>query len=195
VTDKKSALAAQQRERILNAAKTCFVENGLAHTTMRDIASKADMSLGNIYRYFKNKEALIEAFIETDNQELGEAFALLDNAKDFKATLQEIGGEIIKEIANKAELLLYTDILSEALRDEKIMSIVTLDHAERSLAKSLDKAKKIQRVQLSLSVDITALSIISFIENAALKCVINKKYSVRTAKKQFKHYIDLVIAS
>jgi TetR/AcrR family transcriptional repressor of uid operon len=195
VTDKKSALAAQQRKRILCAAKTCFVENGLAHTTMRDIASKADMSLGNIYRYFKNKEALIEAFIEVDNQELGEAFTLLDNAKDFKTTLQEIGGEIIKEIANKAELLLYTDILSEALRDEKIMSIVTLDHAERSLAKSLDNAKKDQRVQLSLSVDITALAIISFIENAALKCVINKKYSVRSAKKQFKQYIDLVIAS
>lgn len=195
MTDKKSALAAQQRKRILCAAKTCFVENGLAHTTMRDIASKADMSLGNIYRYFKNKEALIEAFIEVDNQELGEAFTLLDNAKDFKTTLQEIGGEIIKEIANKAELLLYTDILSEALRDEKIMSIVTLDHAERSLAKSLDNAKKDQRVQLSLSVDITALAIISFIENAALKCVINKKYSVRSAKKQFKQYIDLVIAS
>ena len=194
MTDKKSALA-QQRKRILCAAKTCFVENGLAHTTMRDIASKADMSLGNIYRYFKNKEALIEAFIEVDNQELGEAFTLLDNAKDFKTTLQEIGGEIIKEIANKAELLLYTDILSEALRDEKIMSIVTLDHAERSLAKSLDNAKKDQRVQLSLSVDITALAIISFIENAALKCVINKKYSVRSAKKQFKQYIDLVIAS
>ena len=194
MTDKKSALA-QQRKRILCAAKTCFVENGLAHTTMRDIASKADMSLGNIYRYFKNKEALIEAFIEVDNQELGEAFTLLDNAKDFKTTLQEIGGEIIKEIANKAELLLYTDILSEALRDEKIISIVTLDHAERSLAKSLDNAKKDQRVQLSLSVDITALAIISFIENAALKCVINKKYSVRSAKKQFKQYIDLVIAS
>ena len=195
MTDKKSALAAQQRERILNAAKICFVENGLAHTTMRDIASKADMSLGNIYRYFKNKEALIEAFIEADNQELGEAFDHLDSAKDFKATLKEIGGEIIKEIANKAELLLYTDILSQALRDEKIMSIVTLDQAERSLAKSLDKAKKHQRVQLPLTVDTTALAVISFIENAALKCVINKKYSVRTAKKQFKQYIDLVIDS
>lgn len=171
------------------------MENGIARTTMRDIASSADMSLGNIYRYFKNKEALIEAFIEADNQELGEAFSFLDNAKDFKATLQEIGGEIIKEIANKAELLLYTDILSEALRDEKIMSIVTLDHGERSLANSLEKAKRGQQVQLSLSVDITALAIIAFIENAALKCVISKKYSVRTAKKQFKQYIDLVIDS
>ena len=75
------------------------------------------------------------------------------------------------------------------------MSIVTLDHGERSLANSLEKAKRGQQVQLSLSVDITALAIIAFIENAALKCVISKKYSVRTAKKQFKQYIDLVIDS
>jgi AcrR family transcriptional regulator len=191
--NKASALAVQQRERILNSAKLCFIEHGLVHTTMRDIAARAEMSLGNIYRYFKNKEALIEDFIKADNQEVGEAFALLDSAGNFKAMFQEIGSEYIKEIANKAELLIYTDILSQALRDEKILSIVTLDHSERMLAKSLEKALKEERVKLSLSVDTAALAIISFIENAAFKCVINKKYSVREARKQFKQYVDIIM--
>ncbi|MFT6898553.1 MAG: TetR/AcrR family transcriptional repressor of uid operon [Paraglaciecola sp.] len=193
MTKKISALATQQRERILSAAKQCFVETGLARTTMRDISSQADMSLGNIYRYFKNKEALIETFIEADNQEIGEAFELLDSAKNFKAILQELGIELIKEISNKSKILVYTDILSEALRNEKILSIVTLDHGERMLAKSLEKAQKEGRIQLSLPVDTAALAIIAFIENAALKCVISKKYSVRTAKKQFKQYLDIIV--
>ncbi len=186
-------LATQQRARILSAAKQCFIENGLARTTMRNIAGEADMSLGNIYRYFKNKEALIETFIAADNQEVGEAFALLDSAKNFKAILLEIGSQFIKEIANKSEILLYTDILSEALRNEKILSMVTLDHGEYMLAKSLEKAQKAQRIQLSLPADTAALAITAFIENAALKCIINKKYSVRTAKKQFKQYLDIIV--
>ncbi len=193
MTKKSSELAIQQRARILSAAKQCFIENGLARTSMRNIAGEAEMSLGNIYRYFKNKEALIETFIEMDNQEVGEAFALLDSAKNFKAILQEIGSQFITEIANKSEILLYTDILSEALRNEKILALVTLDHGERMLAKSLEKAQKEQRIQLSLPADTAALAIIAFIENAALKCIINKKYSVRSAKKQFKQYLDIIV--
>ncbi|EPJ47639.1 MAG: hypothetical protein OFPII_10510 [Osedax symbiont Rs1] len=193
MTIKSSGLAIQQRARILSAAKQCFIENGLAHTSMRNIAGEAEMSLGNIYRYFKNKEALIETFIAVDNQEVGEAFALLDSTKNFKAILQEIGSQFITEIANKSEILLYTDILSEALRNEKILALVTLDHGERMLAQSLEKAQNEQRIQLSLPADTAALAIIAFIENAALKCIINKKYSVRTAKKQFKQYLDIIV--
>ena len=193
MTDKKSLLIAQQRERILNAAKACFVANGLPRTTMREIADNADMSLGNIYRYFANKEALIAAFIESDNHELGVAFALLDTNTDFKAQLCIVGSEIIKEMATKAQLQLYADVLSEALRDEKIRSIASLDHAERSLLQSLTRAIKEERVQLSVSAETAALAIISFIENAALKAVTNKKYSLRTASKQFKEFINIVI--
>lgn len=191
MTEKASGRVAEQRERILTAAKQCFVEHGLAHTTMRDIATQAEMSLGNIYRYFKNKETLIKNFIEDDNQVVGDAFELLDNAKNFKAMLQEIGCAFIKETADKAVLTVYTDILSEALRNEKTLSIVTLDHAERTLAKCLEKAQKDKRIQLTIPVDAAALAMMAFIESASIKCVTNKKYSIRTAQKQFKAYVNI----
>lgn len=149
------------------------------------------MSLGNIYRYFKNKEELIRDFIENDNQEVGDAFELLDSAKDFKAILQSIGCAFIKEIADKAVLTVYTDILSEALRNDEILAIVTLDHAERALAKSLKRAQEENRIQLTIPVDTVALAITAFIDNAGIKCVTNKKYSVRAAQKQFKDYVNI----
>lgn len=49
------------RERIRDAAFELFAEKGFAATTMRDIAARADVSLGLTYRYFARKEDLAMA--------------------------------------------------------------------------------------------------------------------------------------
>ena len=51
-------MAHPSKELILRAASARFAENGLHATTMRDIASGADLHLPSIYYFFRNKEAL-----------------------------------------------------------------------------------------------------------------------------------------
>ena len=51
------------RENILAAAVEEFKEHGYADASIRNIANNAEISLGNIYRYFTNKEALYFAVI------------------------------------------------------------------------------------------------------------------------------------
>ena len=46
------------RQSIANAAIDTFLEKGYLDTKMKNIADKANMSVGNIYIYFKNKEDL-----------------------------------------------------------------------------------------------------------------------------------------
>ena len=46
------------RQSIENAAIDTFLEKGYLDTKMKNIADKANMSVGNIYIYFKNKEDL-----------------------------------------------------------------------------------------------------------------------------------------
>jgi AcrR family transcriptional regulator len=48
----------EMRKRIYEAAIREFSEKGFANASMRDIAKGADMTVGNLYRYFKDKEAL-----------------------------------------------------------------------------------------------------------------------------------------
>ncbi len=187
-------LIVKQQNRILKAAKSCFFSNGLTKTTMRDIATEADISLGNIYRYFKNKNSLIRAFIEKDNQEIDEAFALLDGAKNFKILLQYIGKEFIAELANKAELCVYLEILVLGIHNNEVLNLLNLDKSEQLLKKSLQKASKEQRINLVVSAELTALSIMSFIEKAAIKCITNPKYNLRKANKQLKKYLNLFIS-
>jgi AcrR family transcriptional regulator len=61
--------AERNRQRILQAAGEVFAERGLG-VTMDDIAERADVGVGTVYRRFPEKEQLIEALFEERVQEL-----------------------------------------------------------------------------------------------------------------------------
>ncbi|HHV65074.1 MAG TPA: TetR/AcrR family transcriptional regulator [Peptococcaceae bacterium] len=61
---KKEAL----REKILQAAKECFLTDGFAETTIADIAERANIGVGTLYNYFPSKALL---FIESYYREIG----------------------------------------------------------------------------------------------------------------------------
>ncbi len=67
------------REKILVAAVEEFKEQGYADASIRNIANNAEISLGNIYRYYTNKEALyfavINPFMESLKQFVDNDFA------------------------------------------------------------------------------------------------------------------------
>src|SRR5689334_20747958 len=49
------------RERILDAARQLFAENGFEAATTRDIARKAGIGTGTLFNYFGTKEAIVAA--------------------------------------------------------------------------------------------------------------------------------------
>jgi AcrR family transcriptional regulator len=70
--------AARNRLRILAAAADAFAEGGLA-VTMDEIARRAGVGVGTVYRRFPDKELLIEALFE---QRIDELVALAEAARD-----------------------------------------------------------------------------------------------------------------
>jgi TetR/AcrR family transcriptional regulator, transcriptional repressor of aconitase len=55
------ARASAQRERILDAALTCFAREGFHAATMQDIVAESGLSPGAIYGYFKGKTEVVTA--------------------------------------------------------------------------------------------------------------------------------------
>jgi AcrR family transcriptional regulator len=53
-----------RREQILDAARACFLRNGIHNTSMQDLIREADLSVGAVYRYFKSKTEIINAIAE-----------------------------------------------------------------------------------------------------------------------------------
>ena len=56
-----SARANAQRERIIDAAQTCFAREGFHAATMQDIVAQSGLSPGAIYGYFKGKTEMVMA--------------------------------------------------------------------------------------------------------------------------------------
>ncbi|MEW2352754.1 TetR/AcrR family transcriptional regulator [Spirillospora sp. NPDC029432] len=55
----------RRRQQILDAARTCFIREGVHATSMQDIFAEAGLSAGAVYRYFKSKTEIIEAITGT----------------------------------------------------------------------------------------------------------------------------------
>src|SRR4029078_3659067 len=76
-----------KRVRLIEAAKVLIHQQGFNLTTLADIAQEADVPLGNVYYYFKTKEAIGEAVIEKRAAELLEFLSKMDENGDPKARL------------------------------------------------------------------------------------------------------------
>jgi AcrR family transcriptional regulator len=65
----------EKRAELVAAATHLLHEQGFHRTTFADVAARADVPLGNIYYYFKTKEALAEAVILAHEEALRGRFA------------------------------------------------------------------------------------------------------------------------
>lgn len=70
------------RTRILLAAERAFAHHGFRGATMQIVAGEAQMSAGNLYRYFPSKEALVSGLAERDQGALAQDFGRLAASDD-----------------------------------------------------------------------------------------------------------------
>jgi AcrR family transcriptional regulator len=66
------AIATDKREAIMHAALELFVERGFFGTAVPEIADRAGVGAGTIYRYFESKEALVNALYRQEKQRFAE---------------------------------------------------------------------------------------------------------------------------
>ena len=69
---KPRADAQRNRERILEVAKEAFTRSG-ANASLDDIAKRADVGPGTLYRHFPAREDLLQAVYRTELEKLAEA--------------------------------------------------------------------------------------------------------------------------
>ncbi|MEV4292445.1 TetR/AcrR family transcriptional regulator [Nonomuraea bangladeshensis] len=86
------SMRAGKRERLAAAAARVLHEQGVEKTTLADIARAADVPVGNVYYYFKTKDQLIGAAIDTHGRELETLTARLDGLPDPRDRLKALVG-------------------------------------------------------------------------------------------------------
>ena len=95
-----SSKGEQTRATIIDAALSLFEENGYEASTMRAIASRAGVSVGNAYYYFDSKESLIQGFYDrAATQHERRATAELDGVSDLDERARITLGAWVDEMA------------------------------------------------------------------------------------------------
>lgn len=116
-------IADQRSAEILVSARAAFAEKGFDGASMQDIARKAGMSVGNFYRYFASKSAIVEALIEADLARMEQDFATIIGHADPIAALRET---ILRRMSDEScteDGQIWAEITAAASRKPEIAAI------------------------------------------------------------------------
>lgn len=113
-----------RRTQILEAAVVCFAKHGFHQASMHDISAEAGISVGLIYRYFQNKEAVIAAMADRHKSEISN---LLERARQAPSLLEAL--EILFtahccEDSPKVLSAFVVDLYAEASRNPVVADLV-----------------------------------------------------------------------
>ncbi len=113
-----------RRQQILGAAMVCFAKRGFHQTTMHDISEQAGISVGLIYRYFENKDAVISAMADEHKQEIQEVFERARLAPTLLEALEILFTAHCCENAPQVEAAFVVDLFAEAGRNPTVATLV-----------------------------------------------------------------------
>lgn len=109
-------------DEILGRVRAAFAEKGFDGASMQDLARAAGMSVGNFYRYFPSKAAIVEALIHRDLAEIEASFAVIMGSGDPLAALrQTLQYRVESDCAADGQL--WAEITAAALRKPEIGAV------------------------------------------------------------------------
>ena len=159
-----------RRAEIVVAAQKCFAEKGLHGASVADIAREAGLSVGQLYRIFASKEAIIEAIVsEIVNARVGEMIDENHNLARKAASA-----------ATKSDNYLLMEINAEASRNPRLREI--LMQADRRLKEEGGRLSQRYHPGLSDARRNAASELIAVLtEGAAYRCELNASTPVDKA--------------
>ncbi|WP_299866322.1 TetR/AcrR family transcriptional regulator [uncultured Hoeflea sp.] len=108
---------------ILEKVKSTFAFNGFDGASMQDLAQAAQMSVGNFYRYFPSKNAIITALVERDLGEIEAVFETVRAASDPGPVFMELLKRRIETLPVE-DAALWTEVQAAAFRSPEIGALM-----------------------------------------------------------------------
>jgi TetR/AcrR family transcriptional regulator, repressor for uid operon len=113
-----------RREQIMQAAMACFAKRGFHQASMHDISAEAGISVGLIYRYFENKEAVISAMANRHKQEIQGVLERARQAPTLLESLEILFTAHCSEEEPRVVSAFVVDLYAEASRNPHVADLV-----------------------------------------------------------------------
>src|SRR5437764_10276239 len=113
-----------RRSQILDAALVCFAKRGFHQASMHDISAEAGISVGLIYRYFENKDAVISAMADRHKKEIHEVLERARRAPTLLESLEILFTAHCCEDAPQVVSAFVVALYAEASRNPRVADLV-----------------------------------------------------------------------
>ena len=100
MTDSLANRTQGKRERLVAGATEVIHRQGVERTTIADIARAADVPVGNVYYYFKTKDELVEAAIDSHMRDIHALLGSLERHRTPQTRLKAL----VRELTAQREL-------------------------------------------------------------------------------------------
>jgi len=108
----------------------CFLENGYHQTGVRDIATRAGISLGNLYNHFPGKHDVLAEIAALERSELEPFLELLSKPDPAAAVLDRFVAAYATYLSAPENVILTIEITSEAIRKPDIGALFLANRNE-----------------------------------------------------------------
>jgi AcrR family transcriptional regulator len=105
---------------ILESVRQAFLAKGFDGASMQDLARAAGMSVGNFYRYFPSKAAIIQALILHDAAQVQRDFSVILTSSQPLATLRQVIHARIQDNDCAGDLALWAEVEAASRRSIEI---------------------------------------------------------------------------
>ncbi len=163
-TKPRRADAQRNYDKVVAAAREAFTETG-ASTSLEEIARRAGVGIGTLYRHFPNRQALLEAVYVGEVEDLARSVAEFDGLPPwdaFVAFLHRFVGYMATKQALAAEMLDYVDRDAAVFQHSRAVLFAA---GEPLIARA--QAAKVVRPDTNLSEVIQLLGGCAKVQNAA----------------------------
>ena len=140
--------ARRNRERVLEAARAAFAADGVA-VPLDEIARRAGVGAGTVYRHFPTKEALFEAVMIERVQRLADEARARAQDDDPTEALLGFVHHLVEEAAPKRDLI---DALAHAGVDLHRTLRETTDEMRGHIAKMLTRAQRAGGIRRDITI-------------------------------------------
>ena len=187
--------AQASRQRIMDVALQCFIEQGVMATTINQVVVASGLSKGGVYHHFSSKQALIHAVIEQIfervHHDSAKVFALPGTLQDRFAAMAEEAEVLIDGLFRHSKLM--NDIYHLARHDDYVTDLSRRQYNAflALLVAAIEEAKQKAEVAQQVDAQNLAMAIMGLMDSLHIACSIGTKTPAQmlTAISQGIHFM------
>jgi TetR/AcrR family transcriptional regulator, repressor for uid operon len=174
-------LKLDRRAEILDAAQRCVARSGFHRASMQEICAEAQMSPGNLYRYFSSKEAIIAGISERNRAEAAKDFAAVTQAPNFFDGLAQLARHHLVE-RTAEEVALCAEIMAESRRNPEIAGQYQQIETEvkAGLVAMLRHAAERGEIAADIDLDAAAIALMVLADGISWQRAVNPGFDAET---------------